>query len=269
MRYSVSMAIPSGAAATPGVGGGRASRARAIAGLAVGAALLLGGPGPLRAEDEAAATARQRLVVVDGDATVRRAPDRAFLTVAVESRDKDPREAQKQAASAMAAVQKKLAVGGLPADAVRTLSYDLTLEADYVNGRRVPRGYVARNSIEVRLDEVTKTGETIDQVIGAGATDVTSVRFDLKDRAEIEREALRLAVADAKSRAEAAAAGAGLAVDEIRRIEQSGGAYEPRPIMMRDMAVAASAGAPPPPETPINAGEIEVRAQVRLTASLH
>ncbi|MEI8360503.1 MAG: SIMPL domain-containing protein, partial [Deltaproteobacteria bacterium] len=100
-------------------------------------------------------------------------------------------------------------------------------------------------------------------------TDVTSVRFDLKDRAEIEREALRLAVADAKSRAEAAAAGAGLAVDEIRRIEQSGGAYEPRPIMMRDMAVAASAGAPPPPETPINAGEIEVRAQVRLTASLH
>lgn len=233
---------------------------------ALGAAALLVTAGPARAEAEETA-ARPRVVVVDGEAVVRHAPDRAFVVLTVESRDKDPREAQRQSATTMTAVQGKLVEGGVPKDALRTLSFELAQEADYVNGRRVPRGFVARNSIEVRLDDPVKTGETIDRAIGAGATDVAQVRFDLKDRAATEREALRLAVADAKARAEAAAAGAGLSIDSVQRIEEGGTGGEPRPIMMRDM-VAAAAPAPAPPETPIQAGEIEVRSRVRLTANL-
>ncbi|MBU6281611.1 SIMPL domain-containing protein [bacterium] len=210
---------------------------------------------------------RPRVVVVDGEAVVRQAPDRAFVVLSVESRNKDPREAQRQAAATMTAVQAKLVEGGLPKDALRTISFELAQEADYVNGRRVPRDFLARNSIEVRLDDPAKTGEAIDRAIGAGATDVASVRFDLKDRAGTEREALRLAVADAKARAEAAAAGAGLSVESVQRIEEGVTGGEPRPIMMRDMVAGASA-APAPPETPIQAGEIEVRSRVRLTANL-
>lgn len=243
----------------------RAGHARVAAALGVSTLLLLA-HGPVRAEGEETAT-RPRVVVVDGDAVVRQAPDRAFVVLSVESRDKDPREAQRLSATTMTAVQAKLVEGGLAKDSLRTLSFELAQEADYVNGRRVPRGFVARNSIEVRLDDPTKAGETIDRAIGAGATDVAQVRFDLKDRAATEREALRLAVADAKARAEAAAAGAGLAIEGVQRIEEGGTGGEPRPIMMRDM-VAAAAPAPPSPETPIQAGEIEVHSRVRLTANL-
>ncbi|MFM7141968.1 MAG: SIMPL domain-containing protein [Alphaproteobacteria bacterium] len=239
--------------------------ARAAAALGV-AALLLPSAGPARAENEAS-TPPARVVVVDGEAVVRQAPDRAFVVVTVESRDKDPREAQRRSATTMTAVQSKLVEGGIPKDSLRTIAFELAQEADYVNGRRVPRDFVARNSIEVRLDDPTRTGETIDRAISAGATDVASVRFDLKDRAATEREALRLAVADAKARAEAAAAGAGLSIENVQRIEEGGTGGEPRPIMMRDM-VAAAAPAPAPPETPIQAGEIEVRSRVRLTANL-
>ena len=61
----------------------------------------------------------------------------------------------------------------------------------------------------------------LDAVVQAGATSIGGVRFDLKDRAGAEREALRLAVADARARAEAAAAGAGRTIDRVLRIDDT------------------------------------------------
>jgi uncharacterized protein YggE len=104
----------------------------------------------------------------------------------------------------------------------------------------------------------------VDLAVGSGATTVGGVRFDLKDREGAEREALRLAVADAKARAEAAAAGAGTRIDAVIRIEEQGvGGPEPPPVMM---TMRASEGMGK--ETPITAGDIEVHATVRLTATI-
>jgi hypothetical protein len=139
------------------------------------------------------------VVVVSGEGVVKAAPDRAFAAFSVENRSKDPKEAQAQNAKAMTAVQSRLAAAGLPKDAVRTLSYDLNLESEWVNGRQIPKGYVARNTIEVRLDEIARVGEIIDIAITSGANAVHGVRFDLKERDALEREALKRATADAGS----------------------------------------------------------------------
>jgi len=205
-------------------------------------------------------------VVVQGEAELRAAPDRAFVTVAVESRDKDPKAAQKQNAIVMAAVQEKLRGASIPPEAVRTLAYQLDLEVDWQQGKRVPRGYLARNAVEVRVDDVARVGEVIDLAVEAGANDVTGVRFDLKDRAKLERDALRQAVADARARAEAAAAGGGLEIGGIERIEQQGGGIDiPRPFAMEMRAAAKADSAPP---TSISAGEIIVSSRVTLTATI-
>ena len=50
-----------------------------------------------------------------------------------------------------------------------------------------------------------KVGEILDLAVGAGATSVTGVRFDLKDRSGAEREALKRAVEDARAPGQAAA----------------------------------------------------------------
>ncbi len=216
------------------------------------------------AADEAGKHERPR-VVVTGEATLRAAPDRALITLAVESRDADPKAAQRRNASAMSAVQEKLAGAGVPREAVRTLAYDLELQVDYDHGKRIPRGYLARDSIEVRVDAIERTGEILDLAVAAGVNEVGGIRFELKDRTALEREALRQAVADARARAEAAAAGAGVAIAEVLRIEQQGTAVEPRRPQAMEMRVASAASAP---ETPIRAGGIEVRAQVRLEAAI-
>jgi uncharacterized protein YggE len=164
----------------------------------------------------------------------------------------------------MTAVEQRLAGLGLPKDAVRTRGYSIQQEFDYPDGRRVSRGYMASNAIEVRLDAIDRVGETLDAIVQAGATAVDGVRFELKDRAGTEREALRLAVVDARARADAAAAGAGASVDRVLRIDDSRQPQVGPPLMMAAEARALDGR----PETPVTPGLIEVRASVVLTVSI-
>jgi uncharacterized protein len=205
------------------------------------------------------------VVVASGEATVSRAPDRAYVTFATETRAPRPDEAQKRNAEAMAKVQQAVKKAKIPSDAVRTLAFNLREDVDWVNGRRTSRGYVVTDSIEVKVDDIDDLGELLDAAVEAGASNVSDIRFDLKDRAGAEREALRLAVADARSRADAAASGAGLRVERIIRIEEGERAAPPPIPVMRMKAMAATAGEP---ETPVAAGEIEIRATVTLTAAI-
>jgi uncharacterized protein YggE len=206
---------------------------------------------------------RPPTVTASGKATVKRAPDRAFVTFATESRAAKPEDAQKANARAMEQVRRELADRRIPDEAIQTTSFYLREDVDWVNGTRVPRGYVVTNAIEVRVDDMERLGGLLDEVVKAGATSVGGIRFDLKNRDQVEREALRLAVADARARAEAAAAGAGTRVVRIHSIEEQGTVDVPKPMAMRmEMAVAADAG----PQTPVSGGEIEIVATVRLTA---
>src|SRR6266550_6925798 len=164
----------------------------------------------------------QPVVVTSGDGVVQAVPDRAWISVTAESRAASPRDAQRKNAEAMKPVQDRLRAAGIPEDAIKTTVYDLQPDWDYSNNRRVLRGYVARNGIEVRIDNIDRVGELVDLVVAAGATGVDNIRFDLKDRERLERDALRLAVADARARAAAAATGAGLAVDRVLRIDEQG-----------------------------------------------
>jgi len=204
------------------------------------------------------------VIITTGEGVVKAAPDRVWITIAAESRAKSPKEAQRANADAMKAVLDKLKGLGLAGDAIRTSGYDLQPQFDYVNGRQTLRDYVARNSVEVRVDDVARAGDVLDAAGGSGATSVSGVRFDLKDRSVVERDALRKAVADARARADAAAAGAGMKVDRVVRIEEQRVMLpEPRPMMMARQSMTADAGSPP-----IVAGEIEVRVMVTMTSTI-
>jgi len=223
------------------------------------------------AQERSTLRAEPPVIVTSGDAIVRRTPDRAFVTIAVESRAKSPRDAQKQNADAATLVQQRLAQARLESDAVRTLGYHLEQDFEVGPTGRIPRDFVARNTIEVRVDDISRVGEIIDTIVRGGATStwplgitanqVTGVRFEVQNRAAAEQEALRLAVADARSRAEAAATGAGLVVDRVLRIEdrRDGIIVPTRPLVMASRAEAM---------TPIEPGLIEIQAHVSLTVSI-
>ena len=206
------------------------------------------------------------VIVTSGEGVVKQAPDRAWVTIAAESRARTAQDAQRLNTDAMTAVVEKIKASGIPADAIQTTGYNLQPEFDYVNGRQNLRGYVARNQVQVRVDVLAKTGEVIAAAVGTGATNVSGVRFDLKDRESVERQAITLAVRDARRRADAAASGAGVQIERVLRIEEQRDMGDiVRPMRMDMAMMKAEAGQA---AVPIEAGEIEVRARVTLTAAI-
>lgn len=217
------------------------------------------------AVDARAQTSMVPVVVTQGEAAIKRAPDRAWLTIATETRDSNAAAARRLSAESMTSLQASLRGVGLATDAIRTTGYSLAPDMEWKNGRGIVRGYIVRNQIEVRIDDLDRLSEVIDTANTARGTTLSIVgpRFGLKDEAAVQAEALRTAVASAMSRAQAMAAGAGRSLGAITRIEEHnlGSPAPPQPMMMR---MAAAEAAP----TPIEPGEIEIRALVTLTVQL-
>jgi uncharacterized protein len=209
-----------------------------------------------------AQTADPPQVIVTGEGIIKATPDQAWISIGAESRSKISKEAQQRNADAMTAVQQKIAAFGIPKDAIKTTAIDLQMEFDYANGRQTPRGYVARNTIEVRVDELTKLGDVLDAVVSSGATMIHGLRFDVKQRDQIETTALQSAVKNAMAKAQAIATGSSRQIDRVMKIEEIADAE--RVPMMRQYTMAARADA----TTPVAPGELEIRAQVRLTVAI-
>jgi uncharacterized protein len=205
------------------------------------------------------------VIVTTGEGVVKQAPDRAWVTIATETRGATADEVQRLNSAAMTAVIDRIRGTGIAADAIQTTGFNLQPQFEYTNGRQIPRGYLAVNQVQVRVDTIAKTGDVIGAAVGTGANKVENVRFDLKDRETATRAALRLAVREARAKADALASGAGVSIDRIVMIEEEG-TEQPRPLMqprIASMAETVQVGGPP-----IETGEIEVRARVTLTAAI-
>lgn len=208
---------------------------------------------------------QEPVIVTHGEATVKRAPDRAWITISTEVRDAKGPEARRKSAEIMTSVQNALKPVGLAADALRTTAFSLTPEMEYVAGVGRVKGYVVRNQIEVRVDDLEKLSDVVDAANApknAGLS-VIGPRFDLKNRQAAEHDVLRLAVEAAMGRAQAMASGARRTLGPIVRVEEQMAQDFPRP-----MSMTAARGAMEKIETPIIPGEMEVRANVILTIGI-
>src|SRR3954465_1079001 len=95
-----------------------------------------------------ATTPQTPVIVTSGEGVVKRAPDRAWVSIAAESRARTAPEAQRLNTDAMTAVLDKIKSLGVPPDAIQTTAYTLQPDYEYQNGRQNLRGYVARNQVE-------------------------------------------------------------------------------------------------------------------------
>ena len=115
--------------------------------------LLLWAAAPVFAQAQTQTPPERPVIVTRGQASVKRAPDQAWVSIAAEARAGTSAEAQRGAADAMTAVNAALGRAGLAGDAIRTTGYNLQPDLEYVNGRSRVKGYIARNQIEVRGKE--------------------------------------------------------------------------------------------------------------------
>lgn len=211
------------------------------------------------------------VVVVSGETLVKVAPDQAWVTVALETRDTKAPEARRLGAAVMTTVIAVLRQAGLDSDAIQTVGFSLQPDYEYTNGRQRMKGFVVANQLQVRIDDIARVADTLDAVGGltvpaSSNITIAGLRFDVKHRAGVEREALKGAVEDAMARARSMASGAGLSLGRTLRIEEAGGQVMPR--FSAQPAMLARGGMDAAVPTPIAPGDIEIRAVVSVTVEI-
>lgn len=203
-------------------------------------------------------------VTTEGRASIKVTPDIAYLSVSIETRAAKPADAQKTAAATTDNVRAGIRRAGVKDDLVKTRSYSVDPQMQYNEGKSTLIGYIARHSLEVRVDNLESLGAIIDAAGAAGATSVSDIRYDTKQRAQIESEALALAVKDGLKRAQTMAGAAERTVLSVWRIDDqiaSNGNPRPMPYMV---AAAPRVGQ----ETSIAPAELEISAAVTVTVIL-
>jgi hypothetical protein len=202
----------------------------------------------------------QPFIVAQGESILMLPADRAFVQIGAVGRAVRPADAERLAASAMMSLLGGLKAIGIAANMIRTTSYSLQPEYENTAARPI-RGYLARNLIEVRVDDLAHLAEVLDTAGTTGAAELSGLRFDLKSRETAELDALRRAVRDANERAQAIAEGAGKALGAILHIEEQRTSTT-SPVYLPSVAETISVG------TPIEPGEVQVSAFVQLTIAI-
>lgn len=205
----------------------------------------------------------ERAIVVTGEATVRRVPDLAVVTLAVTVREREVEPARAKANARASAILE--AVRGLGVAETDVTAPSLTVHPvyDYRRGAKLT-GYEASRPMTIRVRDLAALGPLLDALVDDGATQVHGTSMELAEPDAAAREALGGAVAAARARAEALAAAAGLTLGAPIRIEEEPGGFAPTPRMMA-MATGAIEEAAP---TEIAAGEVEISARIRAWFAL-
>jgi len=205
-------------------------------------------------------------VTVTGEGIVTAEPDVAEIEIGVVTEAKAAPQASKENAAKLAKViaEVKKLLG--PGDEIKTIGYSLNPNYRYPRegGKPELTGYTATNVVRVRTGALSGVGSLIDTATQSGANKIQRLVFTLKDEDAAKREALRNAAAKAKSKAEDVARALGLKIARVLSVSEGEQAFRPVMRELRAGAVMAQEAAP----TPVEAGTIQIRSTVTLTAEL-
>ena len=204
-----------------------------------------------------------KLVTVSGVGEITIAPDLALINVGVQTKNNDAAKAQQENAKLMKAVIDAIKAKGIKAEDIKTTGYSIYQTYDYVDNKPSTPYYIASNTINIKVNDITKVGELIDVATAAGANSIDSIRFTVKDDSKYYEEALKLAMANAKNKATAIMGSFGKKPGVPYSVNESsnGGRifydYYPAKASMDTLENAVT--------TPIESGEITVTANVSVS----
>jgi uncharacterized protein YggE len=212
---------------------------------------------PAAAQQTAPTTVRNITVV--GQAQIQAVPDTAYITIAVDTEAKTAKEALDLNNKQAAAVQKKLTDLGIDVKDLQTTGFSIypTYNTD---GRQIT-GYRVSNGVTVKIRDLSKTSTLLDQVVQAGANNISGISFAIDNPRVLEDQAREAAMRDARARADLLAKAAGASVGEVLIItENVGSSPVPMPMIAR-ADVAAEA-------VPIQVGQQAIAISVQVTYAL-
>lgn len=186
-------------------------------------------------------------------------PDIATVTVGIESRGSTIKNAQDQINAVINNVSEAVKALGVDEKDIRTINYSINPTYDFQSGTQRITGYSASTHLLIKVREIDKINQVIDQATANGANQVGGVSFEVDDKTKAENEARQKAVAAARKKAEDAAKIAGFKLGRIVNYSES---FAPDVIPPRVMSLEATGA---PKDTAIEPGSSEIKVVVTLS----
>lgn len=221
-------------------------------------AMLLVGTMNVTQEVSATVDETQNIVSVNGVGTVTVKPDIAYINVGVETEGKDAAAAQTDNAVKMNAVMEALKKAGINDEDIKTVQYSIYDRYNYLDNGEKDKYYVVNNMVKVTVNDVTKVGDVIDAVAGAGSNSISSIQFGISNEEVVYQEALKLAMTSAKLKATAIMSTFDQTPGMPARVSET--SYFSGAVRMEMNAVMADAKM----STPISTGELTITANVSV-----
>ena len=208
-----------------------------------------------------------RTIGVSGQGEVRAEPDRATVTLGVESRKPKLEDARAAVAKTVDAVLKL--TRELKIDPKQVRSTRINVQPEYNWGannanERTLIGYFVSRQVEVELHDLEKLGQLLERATDLGVNQMGDPRLDSSKRQDLVREALAKAVVDARQNAEVIAKAAGARLGNARTINANTEFTQPPVPMVRAMAMEAKAAG----GAPYQSGEMTFNATVNVQYDL-
>ncbi len=145
---------------------------------------------------------KKRTMKVNGRGTVEASPDIAIISAGVVTEDKNAQNAQNQNDLIINNIISALARIGIPREDIKTQTYTVYPNYDFVEGKQILSGYRSTHILEIKTYNLDKIGLIINTLTENGANQINQINFTLEDSAKYYNRALKLAIADAAGKAE-------------------------------------------------------------------
>lgn len=194
--------------------------------------------------------------------SVEAAPDIATVSAGVTTQARTAVEAMRLNATEMTKVIDRIKALGVAERDIQTSGISLGAMYDYnqATQRQVFRGYQVSNRVSVKLRTIERTGEVLDALVAAGATDLGGPDWSIDDDSAARAQARRQALATARAQALEYTRAAGYS--DIRLLEVSETIVPNRPMPMLQMAQAERGS---DASTPVQPGMVQAAVTVSIT----
>lgn len=208
-----------------------------------------------------------RTISVDGSSTIKVAPDKVTISISIENTAKDAKLASAQNAQIMQNIQSAILGLAITKDKMQTTNYNLYPVYNTKDNSREIIGYSVSNEITVTIDNIDMVGTVIDTAINAGASNVNSIEFGLKDSQVYKDKVLQQAIADAKRKAQVVANSLEKSIVNVVSVNTGSTTYIEAKNFNNAMYMRAAdaTGA----TSPIQSGDISVRANVSVVFEMN
>lgn len=196
-----------------------------------------------------------RQLTVNASGSVYAAPDQATVQLGVSSQASTAADALKQNSADTTAVIEAIKKLGVDAKDISTSNFNVYPTYD-TSGTRI-NGYQVNNSVTVVIRDIAASGTLLDQVVTAGANNISGLNFGIADASQYQADARTKAIEAARAKAEAMAKAAGVSLGDIVSINESVN-YQPEMPYARGMVADAAMA------VPVETGQQEVSVSVTL-----